>query len=131
MIVDKAFLLKFLKFATVGTISFAADFGVTYMCKEKFKLNKFIANTMGFTTGLLINFVLNRFWTFNSNQLDIVEQFVKFLGIACFALVLNTLIIYILNVKIRMNFYVSKIVAVAIVMFYNFTMNYLITFANT
>lgn len=129
MVVDKSFLIKFLKFATVGTISFVADFSVTYFFKEKLKFNKFIANTLGYITGLIINFVLNRMWTFSSNQMNVTEQFLKFVGIACFALVLNTIIIYIFNVKIRVNFYLSKIIAVLFVMFYNFTMNYLITFA--
>lgn len=131
MILDREFIERILKFGTVGAFSFIIDFGLTYFCKEKLRFNKFIANATGFIVSVIINFTLNRLWTFQAHGSAIELQFIKFLTIASFALILNSTIIYILNTKIRLNFYISKFIAVFVVMFYNYSMNALITFSNT
>lgn len=124
------FIYRLLKFGLVGFFCFFIDFGLTYLFKEKLRWNKFSANTIGFLTSAVINFTLNRMWTFQSHALDVEMQFMKFITIASFALILNSIIIYLLNVKIRLNFYLSKLVAVFIVMFYNYSMNALFTFTD-
>jgi putative flippase GtrA len=127
---DQEFIFRILKFGTVGFFCFFIDFGLTYVFKEKLKFNKFAANTIGFLTSAVVNFTLNRMWTFESNSHDIEMQFIKFISIASFALILNSVIIYLLNVKIRFNFYLSKLLAVFFVMFYNYSMNALFTFTD-
>ena len=127
---DQDFIYRILKFGTVGCFCFFIDFGLTYVFKEKLKFNKFTANTIGFLTSAVVNFTLNRMWTFESSSHDIEMQFVKFISIASFALILNSVIIYLLNVKIRFNFYISKLMAVFFVMFYNYSMNALFTFTD-
>jgi putative flippase GtrA len=127
---DQEFIFRILKFGTVGFFCFFIDFGLTYVFKEKLKFNKFAANTIGFLTSAVVNFTLNRMWTFESDSHDIEMQFIKFISIASFALILNSVIIYLLNVKIRFNFYISKLMAVFFVMFYNYSMNVLFTFTD-
>jgi|JI9StandDraft_1071089.scaffolds.fasta_scaffold169546_2 putative flippase GtrA len=127
---DREFIERIAKFGTVGLLCFFIDFGLTYFFKEKLKFNKFTANAIGFLVSVIVNFTLNRIWTFQSNTADIETQFMKFISIASFALVINSVIIYLLNVKIRFNFYLSKLIAVFIVMFYNYSMNALFTFTS-
>lgn len=124
----KAIFSVFIKFGIVGFSSFIIDFSITYLLKEKFKINKFIANTTGFLIAATFNFFMNRLWTFKSQDLDVSSQFFKFMAIASVGLLINNGIIYIFNEKFRVNFYISKILAVIVVMFYNFSMNLLITF---
>lgn len=128
MPIDWIFIERLLKFGVVGSISFVIDFSLTYFGKEKLKLNKFVANTIGFVFSVWVNFLLNKFWTFQSMDTNLGLQFAKFVTIASFALIINSIIIYLLNVKIRMNFYFSKLIAVFIVMFFNYSMNTLYTF---
>lgn len=128
---DKELLWRICKFGIVGGICFVIDFAVTYFCKETMKFNKFIANAMGFIVSVLVNFTLNRIWTFQSNSADIQLQFLKFIAISGFALLISSIIIYLLNVKIRLNFYLSKLIAIFIVMFYNYSMQALFTFTAT
>lgn len=128
MTLNQAFIFKIIKFGIVGFLGFVIDFGLTYVFKEKLKMNKFVANALGFLISALVNFTVNRMWTFENHNPDLAMQFGKFMAIASVALMLNSLIIYILNGKIRINFYVSKIIAVLFVMFYNFIMNSLFTF---
>jgi putative flippase GtrA len=128
MALNQAFIFKIIKFGIVGFLGFVIDFGLTYVFKEKLKMNKFVANALGFLISALVNFTVNRMWTFENHNPDLAMQLGKFMAIASVALMLNSLIIYILNGKIRINFYVSKIIAVLFVMFYNFIMNSLFTF---
>jgi putative flippase GtrA len=124
----KAIFSVFIKFGIVGFSSFIIDFSMTYLLKERFKINKFIANTTGFLIAATFNFFMNRLWTFKSQDLDVTSQFLKFMAIASVGLLINNGIIYFFNDKFRVNFYISKILAVIVVMFYNFSMNLLITF---
>lgn len=59
-------LLKFIKFCAVGGSGIIIDFGLTYMCKEMIKINRYLANAIGFITAATSNYVLNRIWTFES-----------------------------------------------------------------
>ncbi len=70
----KAFLLKFLKFGVVGFSGLFVDFGFTYLCKEVFKIQKYIANAIGFTIAASSNYFLNRIWTFQSTNHEIAVE---------------------------------------------------------
>ena len=48
MTIDKFFILKFLKFGVVGFSGVFVDFGITWLCKEKIRLNKYLSNAIGF-----------------------------------------------------------------------------------
>jgi len=123
------FIEKFLKFGVVGFSGIFVDFGVTYFCKEKLKIHKYVSNSLGFTIATISNYLLNRYWTFNTGQGAQFVQFGKFFGIAMIGLVLNNLLIYLFNDKLKVNFYMSKAFAIVIVSFWNFLGNYLYTFA--
>jgi putative flippase GtrA len=73
-IIDKLFIYKFIKFGAVGCSGMIIDFGITYLCKEIFKLNKYISNGIGFILAATSNYFLNRIWTFESCKEDIGIQ---------------------------------------------------------
>ena len=64
-------LFKFLKFTAVGFAGLIVDFSTTYFLKEIIKINKFIANAIGFIIAASVNYILNRIWTFESNNKNI------------------------------------------------------------
>ena len=121
--------LKFIKFGVVGFVGLLLDFGVTYLVKEKLRWNKYLANSLGFAIAATSNYLLNRAWTFKSADPAIAVQFSKFLLIAVIGLLLNTLILFLLTDKGRFNFYLAKFCAIALVFVWNFSLNYLYTFA--
>lgn len=125
---DSEFLMKFIRFCLVGGSGVVVDFGITYLLKEKARINKYIANSAGFVCAASSNYFLNRIWTFASSDPHIMTQYLRFLGISIAGLLLNNLAIYILNDRLRMNFYISKILAIGVVTIWNFTMNYMFTF---
>jgi putative flippase GtrA len=124
----EAFLLKFLKFGLVGFTGLILDFGVTFLAKEKLRWNKYIANSLGFVVASTNNYILNRLWTFHSADPEIGWQFSKFLLVGVAGLVLNNLIVYLLTEKGKLNFYLSKFIAIVVVFVWNFLLNYVYTF---
>ncbi|MBK8809010.1 MAG: GtrA family protein [Bacteroidales bacterium] len=122
------FILKFLKFGVVGGIGFVIDFSLTYLFKEKLKVHKYIANGVGFFVAATCNYVLNRIWTFHSNDPEVALQFVIFLVVSIIGFGINTLFLYLFEIKFKLNFYVAKLLAIGVTMFWNFAINYLYTF---
>jgi putative flippase GtrA len=127
-VIDEIFIGKFLKFCIVGFSGMIVDFGTTWFLKEKIKLNKYIANSTGFILAASSNYLFNRFWTFHSANLHIASEYISFILISLVGLAINNLIIFILNEKMKINFYLSKLFAVGVVTIWNFLMNYMITF---
>lgn len=125
---EKELLFKFIKFGAVGLSGVFVDFSITYLLKEKVKLQKYVANSLGFLSATCSNYLLNRYWTFQSYDPAIFSQFGKFFAFSLIGLALNNFIIYILNDRVKMNFYVSKLIAIGIVSIWNFGANYIYTF---
>ena len=111
--------IKFFKFGIVGVSGTAVDFGVTYSLKERAKLNKYLANSIGFTVAVSTNYFLNRIFTFES-QGDMTFEYIKFVLIGIIGMGLNNLFIYLFEKRFGLNFYVAKIAATLIVMLWNF-----------
>jgi putative flippase GtrA len=126
--IDEMLLWKFLKFCMVGTSGMIIDFGTTWLLKEKAKVNKYLANSTGFILAATSNYILNRFWTFHSANRQVVTEYLSFIIISVIGLAINNFVVYILTERMKFNFYVSKLFAVGIVILWNFSMNYLITF---
>jgi putative flippase GtrA len=125
---SREFIFKFLRFGIVGASGVFVDFGITYICKEILRINKYISNSIGFLTATISNYILNRIWTFHSVEPTIALQFSKFLLISIIGLGINNTIILFMTTKFKTNFYISKALATLIVMFWNFFANYYYTF---
>lgn len=127
-LLSQSLFLKFLKFGVVGFSGVFVDFGITYLTKEKLRIPKYIANAIGFSTAATTNYFLNRIWTFKSTNPEVMVEFTEFFVISMVGLGINTLILWLLVSKFKMNFYVAKIFAIAVVTVWNFFANVLITF---
>ena len=120
---------KFIKFCLVGTLGLIIDFSSTYLLKEKFQFNKYLANSVGFCLAVTSNYFLNKYWTFQDLSLAYISQGTKFFLISVIGLLLNNQIIYLLINRRKWNFYVSKLIAILIVVIWNFLANTFYTFA--
>ncbi len=122
-------LMKFLKFGTVGFSGLFVDFGLTYVFKEWLGVQKYVSNAIGFMTAASSNYILNRIWTFQSLNPNVAVEYTEFIIIALIGLVINTLILWVLVSRWQMNFYLSKVFAIAVVTVWNFFANLFVTFA--
>jgi len=119
---------QFLKFGVVGLLGTVIDFFFTWLCKEKLKWNKFLANSVGFMLAATSNYFLNRIWTFESDNPEVGREYFSFFIVSVIGLGLNNLILFLLHEKGKMNFYLAKAFAIALVTLWNFVANYFFTF---
>jgi len=126
---SEAFLFKFLKFGAVGFSGLFVDYGITYLCKEILKIQKFVSNSIGFTVAASSNYILNRIWTFESTNPDIAIEYTEFIVISLIGLVINNLILWFMLKRFKWNFYLCKLFAIGVVTIWNFFANALFTFA--
>lgn len=126
---DSLFISRFIKFVVVGFSGLFIDFGLTFLFKEKLKVQKYLANTIGFVTAATSNYFLNRIWTFHSQNPEMVLEYGKFILIALIGLGINTLVLWVLVSKMKWHFYFSKLLAIGVVTLWNFSMNLIFTFS--
>jgi len=119
---------KIIKYALVGLSGVVVDFSTTWITKEKIKLNKYFANSIGFALAVTSNYLLNRYWTFNDLESPIGPQYLKFIIISSVGLGLNNLFLYLLVKKLHTGFYFSKLLVVVLIFIWNYTANYFYTF---
>ena len=120
---------RIIKFGLTGLLGMAIDFGATWLFKEKIKINKYIANAIGFSIAVTNNYFINRIWTFESTNPHLGTEFTKFVFVSLVGLGLNTYIIYLFHQrKNGVNFYLAKFFAIVIVFIWNFLANWLFTF---
>ena len=121
-------IVQFIKFCLVGGSGVFVDFGITWFFKEICHINKYIANSIGFVCAATSNYLLNRIWTLESHDPEIAMQYAPFIGKSVIGLLINNAAIYLFNDKLKFNFYFSKLLAIGIVTFWNFFMNYFFNF---
>jgi|ERR1035437_871070 putative flippase GtrA len=121
-------LFKFFKFIVVGFSGMIVDFSITILLKEKFKINRYISNSAGFTIAASSNYLFNRLWTFESNNPKVLIEYSTFLLISLIGLFINNLIIYLFEKKLK--FYFAKFLAIMVTSLWNFTANYYLNFAH-
>jgi putative flippase GtrA len=119
-------LFKFIKFGVVGFTGLLIDFSITYFLKEKVKLYRYIANSIGFIVAASSNYWFNRLWTFKSTNSQIIIEYSSFLIISTIGLGINNLFLYLFEK--RMRFYYAKFCAIVMTTIWNFFANYFITF---
>lgn len=120
-------IFKFLKFVVVGFSGLIIDFAITYLFKDIFKVNKYLSNSIGFTLAASSNYLLNRLWTFSSDNPNIGTEYASFLIISIFGLGINNLFLYLFQKKTK--FYLAKLLAIVVTTIWNFLANYFITFS--
>ncbi|MFB0908204.1 MAG: putative flippase GtrA [Spirosomataceae bacterium] len=120
---------KLIKFGVVGFSGLIVDFGITYLFKEKLRVNKYVANGLGFSVAVVSNFFLNKWWTFEDAGQDYLSQFLTFTTVAIVGLVINQGILYLLHEKVKLNFYFAKLVAIGAVTLWNFGFSNYVVFS--
>jgi putative flippase GtrA len=121
-------ILKFLKFIIVGFTGMVVDFSITILLKEKLKIHRYIANSAGFVLAASSNYLFNRLWTFESNNPKILVEYSTFFIISAIGLIINNLVIYLLEKKLK--FYFAKFVAIMVTSVWNFLANYYLNFTH-
>jgi putative flippase GtrA len=124
-----AVIVKLIRFMLVGMGGTLLDFGTTFLLKERIKFNKYLANSIGFLTAGTSNYIFNRIWAFKNDSPQVLEQYLVFISISLVGLGILNLSVWFLHDKWNWNFYVSKVLALFVVLAWTFSAHYLITFS--
>ncbi|MGD2040036.1 MAG: GtrA family protein [Anaerolineae bacterium] len=145
-------LVRFIKFAIVGTIGAAVDFAVLNVMKwffesiglgvdwnlslEPHQIQLIVANAISFSAAVLSNFTWNRLWTFpESRERALGSQLVQFSIVNILGLGINTLVLLVMDqyvfqhfVSLRLSYNLAKAFAIGVVLFWNFGINRIWTY---
>ncbi len=129
-------LKRFIKFAMVGTLGAAVDFGVLNLLVLGFNLPKEYANVISVMCAIISNFIWNRLWTFpESRGRPLHTQFGQFalvnivgLGINQFVFLMTDKYIYEPMFAHPFDYNVAKATAIMVVLFWNFFANRFTTY---
>ncbi|MBD2097826.1 glycosyltransferase [Trichocoleus sp. FACHB-591] len=120
---------RFIRFGFVGLTGLFVDMSVFYLLREGLQLGLTRSNIISVELAILNNFLWNDAWTFSdisSRQQgwrQRAKRLLKFNVICLMGLILNTLIVNFLFNALGMNQYVAKLIAIAVVLFWNFWIN--------
>ncbi len=145
-------VVRFLKFAVVGTTGAVVDFGILYILHIVAGLNIVLANTCSFTAAVLSNFTWNHYWTYpDSRSRPICTQLAQFFVVSIAGWGINTGILLLLRypfvslvetvarslaltlspeLPYKLGYNLAKAIATGVVLFWNFFVNRFWTYSD-
>lgn len=114
-------LIQIFKFVIVGVMATLIDFILLYVFKEFLHASILVSNTISFIVSTLYNYVASVKWVFdiNSNK-DPKRNFVIFITFSIIGLFINNSIMWVTTNIFAIYYLLSKVLATAIVMAFNF-----------
>ncbi len=116
-------MLTFLKAQFSAVLATLIDWLITFFLGELEVMPVFYAGTLGAIGGGVLNFTVNRNWTFNSKHEKVSKQIVKYTLIWLGYLVLFTACYYVFTEILKIDYMLSK---VGLSVFLGVTYNYLL-----
>ena len=113
-------LVQFIRYGFVAVAAFAVDFGVYAVEVRAFDMHPVLAATISFTLGLAVNYLLSVRWVFTQRSHSRKFEILTFFLTGLIGLALTDLIIWALAVRMDQDELIAKLIATAIVFFWNF-----------
>lgn len=127
---------QFIKFCIVGAVNTGVDWAVFYPAKIVLsglqpQTAKQIAKAISFVVSALSNYIMNRKWTFRSQEKQVVKEGTKFLLVALGGLAINQAVFYYVTGRLLWRDIFGLILATAAATLWNFFINRNWTFRNS
>jgi putative flippase GtrA len=126
---------RFVKFAIVGAIGMVVDLTILNIMHKVVGLPLLVSNTISFSVAVLSNFTWNRLWTFpESRARPLVPQLGQFALVNVVGLAINNLVLWFVFTLVQdvvpdpWNYNLAKIIAIGVVLFWNYGINRLWTY---
>ena len=119
---------QFATFATFGAVSTVVQYAILIVLVQLGAAPPPLASGTGFTAGAVVNYILNRRFTFRSNVRHGVAL-PRFVSVAAGGLLLNTLVLTAL-IWLRWHYITAQVFATCIVLGWNFGLNRSWTFGS-
>lgn len=114
-------LKEFLKAQLSAFVGGLFDFGIYSLCFKLVGISAPLSNVVSGSLGAVVNFLINRYWSFNSADQPLGNQLWKFIIVVMGSIALKSGGIYLLVDMWNVNFLVSKgIVEIIVSLGFNF-----------
>lgn len=120
---------RFLRFGVVGFSGLGVDLTVFYILRQIFELGLTRSTILSAEMAIINNFLWNDIWTFRDisrRQTGFgarLKRFLKFNVICLAGVILQALIVNLLYNVLKVNEYLAKLIAIAVVVLWNFWVN--------
>lgn len=122
---------QFIRYVVVGGVAFCVDFAALFVLTSAFGVYYLTSATIGFTLGLVVNYLLCITWIFEFRTLESrMQEFALFAAIGVAGLILNNLILYALTDWAGIHYLISKAFAAGVILLFNFTLRRAILFSD-
>ena len=121
MLKNRELALQFVRFASVGIISLAVDYGFMIILNEATDMGYFRACAFSYTLSILVNYVLSMRYVFHGREdMSKSKEVSIFLGLSLVGLGLNQMAMWLLVDVLGIFYAMAKILAALMVTSYNF-----------
>lgn len=118
---NKVLALQFCRFASVGIISLAVDYGFMVFLTESTLMGYFRACAFSYTISILVNYVLSMRYVFRGREdVSKAKEVSIFLVLSLIGLGLNQVAMWLLVDVLNIYYAVAKVLAAGMVTGYNF-----------
>ena len=109
------------KFVIVGGIATIIDWIIYYICYNFIHISPFISNVFSFSISVIYNFIASVKWVFVVDEAKSKKRiFIEFIIFSIIGLLISEGLLYLFIKVMNLNEMLSKIIATAIVMVFNF-----------
>lgn len=119
---------RFLSFAGIGAVATAIHYVILVVAVQLAHIEPVLASTLGFSIAALVNYSLNRRYTFRSKKAH-ADAMPKFFAVALIGLALNAVLLAAGTELLGLNYLLAQILVTAVVLFWNYSVNAVWTFA--
>ena len=113
-------LIQIVKFVIVGGIATIIDFIIFFLLHELLKAPTLLSNITSFSVSVIYNYIASVKWVFDVKKDNPKKQFIVFIVLSIIGLLINTTIVYVTIDILHWWSIISKVLATAIVMVFNF-----------
>ena len=113
-------LVKLVKFGITGVMNTAVDFLVYTLLVSFFSMGLYVSQIISYSCGMLNSYVVNRKWTFSTQNGFFSGELVRFIVLNLSMMLLGMGIIYVCTQKLMLHKLVAKLISTLLVLIINF-----------
>jgi putative flippase GtrA len=119
---------RFLKYSSVGGVTFAFDLALLYLFTDYLGIDYLVSTAIAFVIAVSLNYIVSRRFVFKKTQTKVGRGYVNFFIIAAIGLLLVTGGMYVLVSVIGVNYVIARVSIAGFTGMWNYLLNLYVNF---